>query len=99
VEIPGFRLFLNNVIATFGWRLSDRRQLTSRPIIGKARTNYSSGPFNMGIVFRQATTAEAVKVSVGMGRSRCQVMAIGRSPVWLTYCPVPNKRYGAVPSS
>jgi hypothetical protein len=34
---------------------------------------------------------QAVKVLVGIGRSRRQVIVIGRSPVWLTYCPVPKK--------
>jgi hypothetical protein len=31
-----------------------------------------------------AATRAAVKTSSGMGCSSCQVMAIGRSPVWLT---------------
>ena len=37
--------------------------------------------------------------SVGMGRSSRHVIAIGRSPVWLTYVAGPKNMYGEVPNS
>ena len=87
-EHPGERLLEENQLVGLTW--SRHFKLLSGDL---RRSSDQLSVVRFAAIPRQLATADACATnSAGIGRSSCQVMAIGRSPVWLTCDAGPRKR-------